>query len=53
MYADVEKDVDTIKVETMENFQNLIDQYDEYKRGYEKDINYPNQLSGIFIHYKI
>ena len=47
MYAGVKKDVDIIKVETKKNFEKVFDQYEEYKRGYETDINYPNHLTGI------
>ena len=47
MYADVSKQTtDTKIVDDMYKFKGLIQQYEEYKRGYRKEICYPKILEG-------
>ena len=47
LYADIAVDnSDVRKVEDIEKFDELIGIYEEYKRGYAKDITYPTGLEG-------
>ena len=49
LYADVKKDVEIKKVEEMSKFSKLISDYEEYKRGYNKEIFYPEFISSKWI----
>ena len=44
VYADVERDIEVMKVEELRKFDKLVKNYEKYKRGNIKDINYPEQL---------
>ena len=44
IYADVFKEIEGISVDYMIKFVELIGNYESYKRGYVKDINFPKQL---------
>ena len=46
IYGDVERDIEVMKVEEMRKFDELVEKYENYKRGYVKDINYPKQIEG-------
>ena len=46
IYADVQRDIDVMKVENLRKFDKLVENYEHYKRGYIKDIDYPNLLEG-------
>ena len=35
-----------MKVGGMRTFEELVDKYENYKRGHVKDINYPEELKG-------
>ena len=48
VYADVEKELNHEKVEEMRKFDQLMANYEEYKRGYEKDINYPKEIISMY-----
>ena len=46
LYADVERDIEVIKLEDRKLFDSVVENYENFKRGYIKDINYPKQLEG-------
>ena len=46
VYADVVKDMDIINVRELRKFDKLVKSYENYKRDFVKDINYPEQLKG-------
>ena len=46
LYADVKRDIEVKKVEDSTIFNRVVENYENYKRGYIMDINYPRQLEG-------
>ena len=46
IYADVVKDIEIKEIDKMNKFDNLVDAYERYKRGYILDIKYPSVLKG-------
>ena len=50
VYADIRKDIEIVEVEDLRKFDELLLNYEDFKRGYAKDINYPRQLKGISPH---
>ena len=48
LYADVEKDNDYEKVSELKKLGNIFDSYENYKRGFSIDIEYPEMISGKF-----
>ena len=46
VYADVVKDMDIINVRELRKFDKLVKNYENYKRDFVDDINYPEQVKG-------
>lgn len=46
LYADVEKEADKKNLDKIRKFEKLLENYEEYKRGFEDDISYPNEIHG-------
>ena len=47
LYADVVKTMDVFKPEEMRKFDKFVENYDNYKRGFHKDIEYTKDIAGM------
>ena len=48
LYADVTKNSNFKSLENIEKLESFMANYESYKRGFSKDIEYPDMLSGKF-----
>lgn len=42
----MEKEADKKNLDKIRKFEKLLENYEEYKRGFEDDISYPNEIHG-------
>ena len=47
LYADIKKDSDAIALYTSGKFKRLLEQYEDFKRGFARNIEYPRLLKGM------
>ena len=49
VYADVQKNLNSMPLEDIADFKQILDNYKEYKNGFKNEKGYTKEVAGIFI----
>ena len=53
VYADVQKNINSMPLEDIADFKQILDNYKEYKNGFKNEKGYTKEVAGIFLEKKM